>query len=83
MSSKNIQKLFDSTTKAATDPIKTASRRAIRKTSEATGNLIGNKIADKIIAFKNIWEWNRNTERKIYTSRKKTTNYWLIEISII
>ena len=54
MSSKNIQKLFDSTTKAATDPIKTASRRAIRKTSEATGNLIGNKIADKIIAFKNI-----------------------------
>ena len=53
MSSKNIQKLFDSTTKAATDTIKIASKRAIRKTLEATGNLIGNKIADKIMAFKN------------------------------
>ena len=28
--------------------MKTASKRAIRKTAEATGDLIGNKIADKI-----------------------------------
>ena len=28
--------------------MKTASKRAIQKTAEATGDLIGNKIADKI-----------------------------------
>ena len=42
------QKLFDSAKKSATDAIKTASKRAIQKTAEATGNLIGNKTADKI-----------------------------------
>ena len=30
------------------DVLKTASKRAIQKTAEATGDLIGNKIADKI-----------------------------------
>ena len=35
--------------KSATDAVKTASKRAIQKTAEATGDLIGNKIADKII----------------------------------
>ena len=34
--------------KSTTDAIKTASKRAIQKTAEATGYLIGNKIADKI-----------------------------------
>ena len=34
--------------KSATDAIKTASKRAIQKTAEATGDLVGNKIADKI-----------------------------------
>ena len=34
--------------KSTTDAIKTASGRAIQKTAEATGDLIFNKIADKI-----------------------------------
>ena len=34
--------------KSATDAIKTASKRGIQKTAEATGDLIGNEIADKI-----------------------------------
>ena len=33
--------------KSAADAIKTASKRAIQKTAEATCDLIGNKIADK------------------------------------
>ena len=33
---------------SATDAIKTASKRAILKNAEATGDLVGNKIADKI-----------------------------------
>ena len=41
--------------KSMIDAIKTASRRAIQKTAEATGYLIGNKIADKItIVSKNL-----------------------------
>ena len=48
ISSKYSQKLIDSDKKSATDAIKTASNRAIQKTAEATGDLIGNKIADKV-----------------------------------
>ena len=36
---------------SAIDAIKTASKRAIQKTAEATGDLMGNKIADKITSF--------------------------------
>ena len=34
--------------KSTTDAIKIATKRAIQKTTEATGDLIGNKIAEKI-----------------------------------
>ena len=50
MSNKYSQKLVDSDKKSATDAIKTASKRAIQKTAEVTGDLIRNKIADKITA---------------------------------
>ena len=43
------KKLVDTAKKSATDAIKTASKTAIQKTAEATGDLEGNKIADKII----------------------------------
>ena len=48
LSKKYSQKLLDSAKKSTTDTIKTASNRAIQKTAEATGDLIGNKTADKI-----------------------------------
>ena len=48
LSNKYGQEL-DSAKKSTTDVIKTASKRAIQKTAEATGDLIGNEIADKII----------------------------------
>ena len=41
------QKLLDSAKKSRTDTIKTASKRAIQRTAESTGDFIGNKIADK------------------------------------
>ena len=47
-SNKYSQKLVDTAKKSAADAIKTASKRAIQKTAEATGDLVGNKIADKI-----------------------------------
>ena len=42
------QKLLDSAKKSTTDAVNSASKRAIQKTEEATGDLIGNEIADKI-----------------------------------
>ena len=42
------KKLMDSATKISKDFVKTASKRVLQKTSENTGNLIGNKIAGKI-----------------------------------
>ena len=48
MSNKYGKKLVDTAKKSATDVIKTASKRAIQKTAEATGDLVGNKIADKL-----------------------------------
>ena len=44
LNNKNCQKLFDSAKKSTTDAIKIASKRAIQKTAEATGDLNGNKI---------------------------------------
>ena len=48
LSNKYSQKLIDIAKKSTTDAIKTASKRPIQKTVEATGDLIGNKVADKL-----------------------------------
>ena len=48
LSNQYSRKFFDSAKKSTTNAIKTASKRAIWKTAEATSDLIGNKIADKI-----------------------------------
>ena len=48
LTNKYGQKLLGSGKKSTTDAIKTASKIAIQKTTKATGDLIGNKIADKI-----------------------------------
>ena len=48
LSNKYGQKRLDSAKNSTTDAIKTASKREIQKTAEATGDLIGNKSADKI-----------------------------------
>ena len=43
------KKLMDTATKIGIDAAKTASKRVVQKTAKARGDLIGNKIADKII----------------------------------
>ena len=42
------KKLVDIAKKSATDAIKTGSKRAIQKAAEATRDLVGNKIANKV-----------------------------------
>ena len=63
---KYSQKLFNSTKKSTTYAIKTSSKRPIQKTAEATGDLIGNKTADKItsVSKKSAMELHNNDEAK-------------------
>ena len=84
-----VKKLLDNAKKSATDATKTASKRAIQKAAEATGDLICNKIADEItsVSKKPVKELPINYEReeenveitthkiKIRITRKKTANY--------
>ena len=51
MSNKYSQKRLDSARKSIADAIKTASKTGIQKTAETTGDLIGNKTADKITSI--------------------------------
>ena len=76
LSNKYEQKLLDSAKKSTTDAIKAASKRAIQKTAEATWDLIGNKIADKISVSKkkpnnNNNNNNNNNEDVELTTPKK------------
>ena len=48
---KDDKKLIDTATKTGMDAAKIASKRVVQKTAEATGDLIGNKIADKITSI--------------------------------
>ena len=67
LSNKYRQKFIDTAKKSTTDAIKTASKKEIQKTAEATGDLISNKIADKItsISKKPVKEiLNNNDETK-------------------
>ena len=45
------KRLMDTTTKTGMDAVKIASKRVVQKTAEATGDLIGNNIADKITSI--------------------------------
>ena len=74
LSNKYGQKLLDSTKKPATEAIKTASKRVIQKTAEATGDLIGNKIADKTTSVSKKSSSNNNNnddENSELTTHKK------------
>ena len=49
LTEKHSQKRHDYVKQSATDPPKTSSKRVLQKEAEATSDLNGNKIADKII----------------------------------
>ena len=57
-----ISKLMDSATKTGINAAKTASKRVVQKTEEATGDLIGNKMADQITSVGK--PKNKKKERK-------------------
>ena len=45
------KKLMNTVTKTGMDAAKTSCKRVVQKTAETTGDLIGNKIADKITSI--------------------------------
>ena len=45
------KRLMDTATKTGIDAAKTSSKRVVQKNAEAAGDLIGNKIADKITSI--------------------------------
>ena len=65
VSNKYGQKLLDSTKKSTTDTIKTASKIVIQKSAEATGELIGNKIADKTTSMSKKSSNNNNNDEDV------------------
>ena len=71
LSSKNNRKLLDHAKKSATDAFKTSSKRVIQKIAEATGNIKGNKIADKITRASKISPKNNSETNEEVTIREK------------
>ena len=66
------RKFGDKYGKKLMDTAKTASKRVVQKTAEATGGLIGNKITDKIILICKPKEKEKTNEiEKIYILREK------------
>ena len=69
--------LMDTATKTGIEAAKTASKRVVQNTAEATRYLIWNEIAYKTtsIGKPKVKEKTRN----LYSTSKKTTNYWWLE----
>ena len=55
---------MDTATKTGIDVVKTASKRVVQKTTEATGDLIGNEIADKITSLGKTRSKGKKEERQ-------------------
>ena len=65
------KKLMDTATKTGIDAAKTASKRVVQKTAEATGDLLGNKIAAKITSIGKPKEKETKATEEIYIPPEK------------
>ena len=65
------KKLMDTATKTGIDAVKTVSKRVVQKTAEATWDLIGNKIADKITSLGKKIVKKKKKKNKKYTYHQK------------
>ena len=62
---------MDTVTRTGIDDAKTASKRVVQKIAEATGDLIGNKIADKITLVGK----TKSREKEVETNKGKKSTY--------
>ena len=65
------KELLDATTKSGLDPGKVASKKVVHKTTEATGELIGNKITENIMKPKPLPVQNSRNDEKINVPPEK------------
>ena len=66
------KKLMATAAKTGVDAAKTASKRVVQKTAEATRDLVGNKIADKITSLgKTKSKEKEKEEQEIYIPPEK------------
>ena len=66
------KKLMDTTNKTGIKAANTTSKEVVQKNAEATGDLIGNKIADKITSVGKIKSKEKENERQeIYIPPEK------------
>ena len=71
-SDKYDKKLMDTATKTGIDNAKTASKKVVQKAAEGTGDLIANKIADKITSIGKPKEKEKTKEKEeIYLPPEK------------
>ena len=66
-----VKKLMDIATKTEIDAVKAASKRVVQKTAEISGDLIGNKIADKITSTGKPKEKEKQKKQEIYIPPEK------------
>ena len=71
LSKKYWKKLLDPATKTELDVAKTASKKVVHKTAEATRKLIGNRTAEKIVKAERVPEALCRIVEKIYISPEK------------
>ena len=69
------KKLINTATKIGMDAAKTASKRIVQKTAEATGDLFGNKITDKITSMGKPKEKTNKTEEFYISSEKRQKTF--------
>ena len=62
---------MDTVTKTGLDPAKTASKKLVHKTAEATGELKGNKIAEKIVNPTPVSDANLRNVEEIFIPQDK------------
>ena len=62
---------MDTATKTGIDAAKTASKRVVQKTAEAAGDLIGNKISEKITSIGKPKEKEKQTKQNKFTFHQK------------
>ena len=72
------KKLMDTATKTGIDAAKTVSKWVVQKTAEVTGDLVGNKIADKITSLGKTKSKEKKMKDKKSTYRQKKDNKLLM-----
>ena len=65
-----VKKVMNTATKIGINAAKSASKWVVQKTAEATGDLIGNKTADKIPSIGKSKGKNKESRRNLHSTRK-------------